>query len=146
MIAITIVLLYISYWLIRKHQLPESISALAYNAPSGWFMSVMWACAFALAPSLIEHANDSTRFLAFFTVVGIMAVGASPLFRTENTTMHYVGGAVAGIASQTLIAFNAPCCLLPWVAFGIYLTRKDKHYTFWAEIICIITLTLFFLT
>ena len=131
--------------------IPESISATVYQFSKKWewvFTIVMWLVAFLIVPKLMEISSDGTRFLAFFSVAGILGIGASPLVAKEKNTFHYVCAAVSGIASQLLVALNQPLLLLLWFPYiGYTLLAKDgSRNFFWVEVSCMLTVFAYCLT
>lgn len=125
--------------------IPESISATVYQFSKKWewvFTIVMWLVAFLIVPTMMEKSSDTTRFLAFFTVAGILGVGASPLVAKERNTFHYVCAAVSGIASQVLVALNQTTLLLMWFPYiGYTLVAKDvSRNLFWVEVLCMLNI------
>ena len=148
MIAITA---YTTAMVIKEKEIPESISSTVFrlNKKREWvFTLVMWIVGFLLMPPLMEKVSDSTRFIAFFTVAGILFVGASPLVAKEKNTIHYVCAAVSGIASQVLVALNQPLLLLMWFPYiGYTLVVKDgSRNFFWVEVSCMLTVFAYCLT
>lgn len=142
---------YIAAMVTKDMEIPESISSTVFKLKKKlvWvFPVVMWVVGFLLMPPLMEKVSDSTRFLAFFMVAGILFVGASPLVAKEKNTIHYVCAAVAGIASQLLVALNQPLFLMMWFPYiGYTLLAKDgsKNF-FWVEVSCMLTVFAYCLT
>lgn len=131
--------------------IPESISSTVYllGRKFAWvFTIVMWSVVFLIVPKLMEISSDGTRFLAFFSVAGILGIGASPLVAREKNTFHYVCAAVSGIASQLLVALNHPLLLLLWFPYiGYTLLAKDGGRNFfWVEVSCMLTVFAYCLT
>lgn len=148
MIAITA---YVVVMVIKEKEIPESISSTVFKLKKkvAWvFSAVMWLVGFLLMPPLMEKVSDSTRFIAFFMVAGILFVGASPLVAKEKNTIHYVCAAVAGVASQLLVALNQPMFLLMWFTYiGYTLVAKDgSRNFFWVEVTCMLTVFAYCLT
>jgi hypothetical protein len=108
----------------------------------------MWVVGFLLMPVLMEKVSEQTQFIAFLMVSVILFVGASPLVLKEKNTIHYVFAAVAGIASQLLVALNQPLLLLLWFLYiGYTLLAKDgSKNLFWVEVSCMLTVFAFCLT
>lgn len=142
---------YIAAMVTKDMEIPESISSTVFKLKKKlvWvFPVVMWVVGFLLMPPLMEKVSDSTRVLAFFMVAGILFVGASPLVAKEKNTIHYVCAAVAGIASQLLVALNQPLFLMMWFPYiGYTLLAKDgsKNF-FWVEVSCMLTVFAYCLT
>lgn len=150
-IAIFAIVAYVVAMVIKNKEIPESISSTVFNLDKKWkwvFSAVMWIVGFLLMPPLMEKVSDSTRFIAFFMVAGILFVGASPLVAKEKNTLHYVCAAVAGIASQLLVALNQPLLLLIWFLYiGYTLAAKDgSRNFFWVEVSCMLSIFVYCLT
>lgn len=150
-IAITVIALYVGAMIYTGRQIPESISQTVFVLPrkGQWlFTVVMWVVGFLLMPVLMEKVSEQTQFIAFLMVSGILFVGASPLVLKEKNTIHYVFAAVAGIASQLLVALNKPLLLLLWFLYiGYTLLAKDgSKNLFWVEVSCMLTVFAFCLT
>ena len=142
MIAITA---YVVVMVIKEKEIPESISSTVFKLKkkAAWvFSAVMWLVGFLLMPPLMEKVSDSTRFIAFFMVAGILFVGASPLVAKEKNTIHYVFAVIAGITSQLLVALNQPLLLLTWFLYiGYTLVAKDvSRNLFWVEVLCMLNI------
>ena len=150
-IAMFAIVAYVVAMVIKNKEIPESISSTVFNLDKKWkwvFSAVMWIVGFLLMPPLMEKLSDSTRFIAFFMVAGILFVGASPLVAKEKNTLHYVCAAVAGIASQLLVALNQPLLLLIWFLYiGYTLAAKDgSRNFFWVEVSCMLSIFVYCLT
>ncbi len=152
-IALTVIALYVGAMIITRWRtighgsfwdaVPESISSTVYLLPRNgqWlFTVVMWIVGFCLVIPIMEKVCDSTRFIAFFMVAGIIGVGTSPLLAKEKNTFHYVCAAVSGVSSQVLVALNQPYLLLTWTLYvGYTLLAKDvSKNLFWVEVLCML--------
>lgn len=152
-IALTVIALYVGAMIITRWRtighgsfwdaVPESISSTVYLLPRNgqWlFTVVMWIVDFCLVIPIMEKVCDSTRFIAFFMVAGIIGVGTSPLLAKEKNTFHYVCAAVSGVSSQVLVALNQPYLLLTWTLYvGYTLLAKDvSKNLFWVEVLCML--------
>ena len=149
--AITVIALYTGAMIYSGRGIPESISQTVFLLPrkGQWvFTIVMWVVGFLLMPVLMEKVYEQTQFIAFLMIAGICFVGASPLVLKEKNTVHYVCAAVAGIASQLLVALNQPLLLLIWFLYiGYTLLAKDgSKNLFWVEISCMLTVFAYCLT
>lgn len=152
-IALTVIALYVGAMILSRWRtighgsfwdaVPESISSTVYLLPRNgqWlFTVVMWIVGFCLVIPIMEKVCDSTRFIAFFMVAGIIGVGTSPLLAKEKNTFHYVCAAVSGVSSQVLVALNQPYLLLTWTLYvGYTLLAKDvSKNLFWVEVLCML--------
>lgn len=146
-----IIALYMGAMIYKARQIPESISQTVYVLPMAYkwvYTIVLMAVGFLLVPVLMEISSENTQFLAFLMTGGLLGVGAAPLVTKGRNTFHYVCAAVCGIASQLLVAFNSPPCLLLWFLYvGYTLLAKDvsRHF-FWAEVACMLTVFAYCLT
>lgn len=150
-IALIVIALYTGAMIYSGRGIPESISQTVFLLPrkGQWvFTVVMWVVGFLLIPVLLEKVSEQTQFIAFLTISGVCFVGASPLVLKEKNTIHYVCAAVAGIASQLLVALNQPLLLLLWFLYvGYTLLAKDgSKNLFWVEVSCMLTVFAYCLT
>ena len=144
-IALIVIALYTGAMIYSGRGIPESISQTVFLLPrkGQWvFTVVMWVVGFLLMPVLLEKVSEQTQFIAFLTISGVCFVGASPLVLKEKNTIHYVCAAVAGIASQLLVALNQPLLLLIWFLYiGYTLLAKDgSKNLFWVEVLCMLNI------
>ena len=142
--SITTIALYVGAMVYTGRKIPESISQTVFLLPrkGQWvFTIVMWMVGFMLMPVLMENVSEQTQFIAFLMIGGVCFVGAAPLVLKEKNTIHYVCAAVAGIASQLLVALNHPLLLLSWFLYiGYTLVAKDvSKNLFWVEVSCMLT-------
>ncbi len=143
-IAIAVISLYLGAMIYADRQIPESISQTVYVLPrkGQWlFTIVIWVMCILLTPVLMQVSSDATRFLVFLMAVGLLGVGAMPLVAKEKNTAHYVCAAIAGIASQALVALNQPLCMFLWSMYvGYTLFAKDgSRNMFWVQISCMLS-------
>jgi len=143
--SIITIALYVGAMVYTGRRIPESISQTVFLLPrkGQWvFTIVMWLVGFLLLPVLLEKVSEQTQFLAFLMVAGIGFVGAAPLVAKEKNTIHYVFAAIAGIASQLLVALNQPLLLLTWFLYiGYTLVAKDvSRNLFWVEVLCMLNI------
>lgn len=147
-LSIIAIFLYVVAMIYTGKTIPESVSSTVFLLPrSGqWiFTCVLWAVGFLLVPLLMEKVSDSTRFIAFFMVAGVLFVGAMPLLANEKNTVHYICAAVAGVSSQALVALNQPLLLLTWFPYiGYTLVAKDvSRNFFWVEVSCMLNVFIY---
>ena len=145
MIAAAVAVLYLLHAVITHNngKIPQSISETSYLtlAHKGLFSAIMGVESALLLPTLLDKSAENTQFLGFLSIIGLLMVAASPYYKTENRLMHYLGGIVAGIGSQLLIALNNPIILSSWALFPLtLLNNKGKNSVFWAEIICLLNI------
>lgn len=146
MIALAAITIYLVCTAVKCKEIPDSISETAYIVDKPEiFTAIMSTEALVVLPALLEHCTENTAFLAFLTVVGLFMVAFTPKYKQENGAVHYVGGILAGVASQALIALNCPTILFTWLAYPILYLVSKEDYTFWAELICLINIFAFIL-
>ena len=134
---------YLIHAIKQNKGIPDSISATAYAVENPhYFTAAMFAEAILLLPMFLEKTPDSTEWIAFLSMLGLGAVGATPNYREEGGIAHNIGAFLTGIGSQLVIALNNPIILSTWGLFPLTLIQ-GKNYTFWAEIICFLNIILY---
>lgn len=141
----------------RERCIPYSISATYYAlSHKFWFGLCMIGGGVLLLPSAFDASTENSRFLVFLAVTGIVILGVSPNFKTEDKTPHIFGAAMALILSQIWVACNGWYWLLLWLLFIVYLTisiRRNRTGNFisdligrkpmfWIEVISLLTVYL----
>lgn len=145
-LALVAIAVYLVCTAIKCKEIPDSISETAYvvDKPEV-FTGVMFTEACLLVFPLLEHSSENTQWLAFLTIAGLIIVALTPKYKTEGNIAHYIGGMLAGIASQALIALNEPTILYTWAAFPVLYLISKEDYTYWSELICLINIFTFIL-
>ena len=141
----------------RERCIPYSISATYYALSHKiWFGLCMIGGGVLLLPSAFDASTENSRFLVFLAVTGIVILGVSPNFKTEDKTPHIFGAAMALILSQIWVACNGWYWLLLWLLFIVYLVvsiRRNRtgdfisdligrKPMFWIEVISLLTVYL----
>lgn len=141
----------------RERCIPYSISATYYAlSHKFWFGLCMIGGGVLLLPSAFDASTENSRFLVFLAVTGIVILGVSPNFKTEDKTPHIFGAAMALILSQIWVACNGWYWLLLWLLFIVYLVvsiRRNRTGNFisdligrkpmfWIEVISLLTVYL----
>ena len=139
----------------RERCIPYSISATYYALSHRlWFGLCMIGGGVLLLPAAFDASTENSRFLVFLAVTGIVILGVSPNFKTEDKTPHIFGAAMALIFSKIWVGCNSPYWLLSWLAFIVYMVvSMKKHWTgnfisdfikrkpmFWIEVISLLTI------
>lgn len=136
--------------------IPNSISASFYSLEhKWWFRFTMWVTPFLLLPEILEASTETTQFLAFLAIVGMVVVGCFPDYVSDqfNKRGHTAGAIMCLVFSQLWVAFNGAWFLLPWLAYlvytGVQMKRlwDGKFYTsflktnpmFWVEVFALLT-------
>ncbi len=146
LIGFLIIFLYCIIVIIHDREIPNSISQIVYSLSEKWkwtFTIVMFIVGFMIVPQLIEVIqNPLYKFLGFFTVLGILGVGADPLVKGEHNIVHYLSAIIMGISSQIIVYMNIPQLLylwIPYILYTLYESNADKNM-FLAEIVMLISL------
>lgn len=146
LIGFLIIFLYCIIVIIHDREIPNSISQIVYSLSEKWkwtFTIVMFIVGFMVVPQLIEVIqNPLYKFLGFFTVLGILGVGADPLVKGEHNIVHYLSAIIMGISSQIIVYMNIPQLLylwIPYILYTLYESNADKNM-FLAEIVMLISL------
>lgn len=146
LVGFLIIFLYCIIVIIHDREIPNSISQIVYSLSEKWkwtFTIVMFIVGFMIVPQLIEVIqNPLYKFLGFFTVLGILGVGADPLVKGEHNIVHYLSAIIMGISSQIIVYMNIPQLLylwIPYILYTLYESNTDKNM-FLAEIVMLISL------
>lgn len=121
-LSILVIAAYTAAVCIRNEGVPNSISATFYAIRHRWwFRLTMWLTPMLLMPSILEVSKESTEFLAFLALVGMIVVGCFPDYASDkfNRRGHIAGAVMAIGFSQLWVAFNLAWCLLAWVVYLI---------------------------
>lgn len=155
LIAIALLAAYTVTLCVVNKEIPSSLSASVFYLPKTgqWlWTAVIVAVVFLVAPTLISKTSESTQFLAFIACAGLLFVGGAPLVKDKSDMAYHVhmGGAIAcAVASQILLAFNAPWLLLLWafwIGDAIYTRAHHNQWrtaVFWAEMTCFCDIFIF---
>lgn len=146
LVGFLIIFLYCIIVIIHDREIPNSISQIVYSLSEKWkwtFTIVMFIVGFMIVPQLIEVIqNPLYKFLGFFTVLGILGVGADPLVKGERNIVHYLSAIIMGISSQIIVYMNIPQLLyfwIPYILYTLYENNADKNM-FLAEMVMLISL------
>lgn len=131
-----------------KRGLPASLSGMVFGSGgetaghtavgrralwTAWIMTT----AGLLAVPLMEAV--SYKWVAWLTLLCLLAVAVVPLMRSEKNTEHYVYGVAAGVMSQVCVALIEYEWLWLWPVWLLVFTWKTcgvdswKHAVLWME-------------
>lgn len=81
------------YAMIKKgKEIPYSISATYYALTHKfWFALCMIGSGVLLLPAALESSTENSQFLVFLSVVGMVVLGVSPNFKSEQKVPHAIG-------------------------------------------------------
>ena len=126
-----------------KIRIPDSISAMVYTMrhPVLWTLMV-WAIA-AIGYWLMCSASEDYVPLAFVSMACIGFVGAMPLIKNDNNTLHWVCGIGGCVLSQIwcILVTGLTPVVAWWWAYSVLLTillctEHARQWCFWMELWC----------
>lgn len=145
-LATVALLISAGYAILNMHkakELPDSVSSFSYI--SGVKLFVLWVIITSalLGYSVVGVLPEHLGWLSFALAGGLLSVGASPLYRSENKVIHYFGGYLFGVVSQVIVFLLSPYWLLLWIIFPLVFVIKGwkENATFVSELICFVNLT-----
>jgi hypothetical protein len=127
---------------------PKSISDTHYLWKSkGWsylFTFVMWFTGVPVLIYWVYVSPEKLQFIPFLSISGMCFVGAACAFKEHLTAaVHYTSAGVWAsfavlyfILVHDWIAISAG--VVTFILMALFIGRK--HFTFWAEIACVITM------
>ncbi|WP_417009523.1 glycosyl transferase [Bacteroides congonensis] len=157
LLSFLIIAIYTGVMIQREKEVPYSISATYYSLRNRfWFGTCMISASLLLLPSAFNVSTEDSHFLVFLSVVGIVVLGVSPNFKTEQKMPHAVGACMSLVFSQIWVGYNAWHWLLLWVGLIVYvIVSMKKNWNgnfivsfigrkpmFWVEIVSLLTVYL----
>lgn len=155
-INLIITVLYLTISCLKTKQIPESISETSYIWESECKDKGLWHTAYIFSiycfitatllffPWLFQ-TPILFQFLSFLGCVGIIIAGLTPFFKEDyKGYIHYGGGMLALICWlvwMCVMSYWIPLLICILVFTILTLLKKDS-YTFWAEVVGLITLFL----
>lgn len=128
----------------KAKEVPDSVSSFSYLlGPTTFTLWVISLVALLLFPAIF--AIPKCDWIAFVMCSGLILVGASPYYRSENKVIHYLGGYLFGIASQVLVVLSGfPYSVILWLLFPIVFAKKTwrENATSVSEAICFFSLVI----
>ena len=137
---------YLLYIIYKDKKIPQSISATIYSLDlkSKWIYTiVIFLSALLIAPHLFEITSViGIELLAYFTIVGMLGVGACPLVYGEKNILHYICAVLIGSSSQVISYLLCPYTMFLWLPYIIYTLYMEngKWNMMFGEIIMASTL------
>lgn len=135
LLPIIIALAGVGYAIYRTKEIPESVSTIAYIMPH-WAFSV-WIALTGLStlPFVLESLPNGWQWVGFLSVVGLLIVASSSYYKTEEKTLHWVGGILCAVCALIVVAIARPWLLLLWIPFFIALMKwPNGQWFFWCEV------------
>lgn len=157
LLSFLVITIYMGVMIQREKEIPYSISATYYSLRNRfWFGTCMISASLLLLPSAFNASTEDSQFLVFLSVVGMIVLGVSPNFKTEQKTPHVIGACMSLIFSQIWVGCNAWYWLLLWAVFIVYMiVSMKKNWNgnfivsfinrkpmFWVEIVSLLTVYL----
>ena len=135
LLPIIIALIGVGYAIYRTREIPESVSSIAYIMPH-WAFSV-WIALTGLStlPFILEALSDGWQWVGFLSIVGLLIVASSSYYKTEEKTLHWVGGNLCAVCALIVVAIARPWLLLLWIPFFLALMKwPNDQWFFWCEV------------
>ena len=134
-------ILFFTLYLSRKNgKILNSLSSTAYIVEDDWVFTLnMVLAGILMAPYIIAILPGMLGFIGMLFLIGMILVGASPHYKRTHKVMHYIGGYLAGIATQVVVLYIFWPLLLFWTPFIVHhIFNKQRQDTFYSESICFI--------
>ena len=118
--------------IIKKREVPESISEMIYVFHNKVFVLWVAAVSFLMTPLLIK----STGLLGGIIALSLFGIAASSAFKKELTTFHYVCGYIVALVTTIAVFVFSPWLFLIWVIYFIaMIANTPSSWLFWAEMV-----------
>ena len=135
LLPIIIALIGVGYAIYRTKEIPESVSTIAYIMPH-WAFSV-WIALTGLStlPFVLESLPSGWQWVGFLSIVGLLIVASSSYYKTEEKTLHWIGGILCAVCALIVVAIARPWLLLLWIPFFLVLMKwPNDQWFFWCEV------------
>lgn len=145
-IACAEIIIYLALTIFTFKCIPKSISDTYYQWKSkgidSLFTFIMWTVGMAILIYWISLAPNALKWMPFLSISGMFFVGGACAFKQELTDIvHYTSAGIwAFFAVLFFLIMKDYVALVSGLAvfFLIALIADKKHYTFWAEVACIV--------
>lgn len=146
--SVCLIVAYLVGTIFRFKKIPKSISDTYYqwsNVGNRFlFTFVMWAVGFPILIYWIDVSYKSIQFVPFLSISGMLFVGAACAFKeTLTKAVHYASAGVwafFAILYFILVGDWLAICSGVSVFIIVALMIDNRHFTFWAEVACIVTM------
>ena len=157
LLSFLVIAIYIGVMIQKKKEIPYSVSATYYSLKNRfWFGACMIGASLLLLPSTFNVSTEDSHFLIFLSVIGMVVLGVSPNFKTEQKTPHVIGACMSLIFSQIWVGYSAWYWLLLWAGLIVYMIVSlkknwkgnfivsfiNRKPMFWVEIVSLLTVYL----
>lgn len=139
-ISISVFVAYLIGIIIYKG-IPNSISESYYiigedKLESSLFTWFCWIVAITLLPFWLENGGG---ILAFAACAGLSFVGAAPLFKSHEKTIHFASAVICFVAAYLWLFINfRTIFFISMAVLGLFFFVKKR--TFWWEITAFVTI------
>jgi len=139
-ISISVFVLYLAGIIVYKG-IPNSISESYYiigedKLESSLFTWFCWIVAITLLPFWLENGGG---ILAFLACGGLSFVGAAPLFKSHEKTIHFASAVICFVAAYIWLMINSTTLFFISMAVLVLASFSSKR-TFWWEVIAFVTI------
>lgn len=113
--------------MMARHGVAEVVSEYAYRGGMTAFTVCLGGAAALLMPVMVEEAPDGFQFLGFGAAAALCFVAAAPHYKEEESRVHNVAAAVAGVLAVLWTLSVEPWAVVTGLAVwlgGGWLTGK----------------------
>lgn len=115
-ITVLLVAVYLLDYIATKHEMPDSLSAMVYDLPSGYkWVWGLWLVSVALC--LFVPLVERNEWLGWLMEVSLLGAALTPLIKKDTLKWHYVAAIATGIISQVIVVVNNINWLSVWMLF-----------------------------
>lgn len=147
-IPVALIIGYIVTTCLVFDQVPKSISNTHYmwkeKGLKYLFTFVMWATGLPIMIYWINISPQCYQFLPFVSIAAMCFVGAACAFKeTLTSTVHYASAGVwASAAVLYFVLIGEWGSLIAGALFALLglISDRFRHFTFWAEIACVLAM------
>jgi len=114
--AVLLVVVYLGFYIAKKKELPESLSATVYDMQSGYrwaWGAWLGGVALLLFMPLVER----NEWLGWLMEVSLFGAALTPLIKKDTLKWHYIAAIATGVISQVIVVVNDADWLSVWMAF-----------------------------
>lgn len=118
---------------IFKYGVPNSFSATFYRIKHPYLFSILLVAVAALIIVPWLEYSTNCEFLAFFAVVSLFFVAASPNFKEDLVGKVHYGSAIILFITALLWEVLNGGIFFPFIIFSLVAISFRKHWLFWLE-------------
>lgn len=154
-LCLVLMIIYNTLVLVKNKEVPISLSSTAYilgsGGPGNYLFTLYCVCTgITLLPPLLMNTPDGFEVLSFLICLGFLFSGFSPKYKDRSSLDRPVHYWAAYISFAAFLILGFICLGWKWVlaygiVFGGFCLWKPKCYTYFGEILSLITLCIWIL-